>query len=100
MHIIKQNQQQTSKWSGGTTTQLFIYPANSDYNKRDFLFRISTATIDAATSEFTALAGFNRVLMLIDGELNITHQVDGNNKEIVDLKPYQVHHFNGACPTS
>ncbi|MDF2531255.1 MAG: hypothetical protein K0Q65_836, partial [Clostridia bacterium] len=26
LHIIKKDQQQTSNWSGGTTTQIAIYP--------------------------------------------------------------------------
>lgn len=43
-----------SNWSGGKTTQLFIYPENSEYAKRNFLFRISSATVDCERSEFTS----------------------------------------------
>lgn len=100
MQIINQNQQQINKWSGGTTTQLFIYPTQSSYLNRDFLFRISTATVDEDVSEFTQLLGYNRLLMLIDGELKITHQVDNFNTINADLKPYKTHHFNGAWPTT
>ena len=31
----------TSTWSGGTTTELFLYPENGSYAQREFLFRIS-----------------------------------------------------------
>ena len=43
----------TSKWSGGETTELYIYPADYQYKKRDFLFRISRATIPKEKSIFT-----------------------------------------------
>lgn len=62
-----------SGWSGGTTTQLYIYPPGSAYGRHDFLFRLSTATVDAEESAFTPLPGFKRVLMVLEGELTIVH---------------------------
>jgi environmental stress-induced protein Ves len=44
--IISRENQITDSWSGGTTTQLAIYPENSSYQQRNFLYRISTATVD------------------------------------------------------
>ena len=29
IEIIRENQYKTSKWSGGTTTELYIYPVGS-----------------------------------------------------------------------
>jgi len=37
----------TSNWSGGTTTQLFIYPPTAEYLQRNFIFRLSTASVKA-----------------------------------------------------
>ena len=34
-------QYQTSVWSGGTTTQLFIYPEDGDYKAGSFQVRIT-----------------------------------------------------------
>ena len=38
----------TTKWSGGLTTQLGIAPASAVYADRDFLWRLSSATVEAA----------------------------------------------------
>ncbi len=93
--LIKQNQQITTNWSGGTTTQLFIYPEEADYSKRDFLFRISTATVQTETSTFTDLTGFNRILMLLNGELTITHKQQTTHH----LTPFAPHFFDGGWQT-
>lgn len=95
MQIIKHNQQQTVNWSGGTTTQLFIYPPDAQYAERNFLFRISTATVETDTSTFTDLTGYQRIIMLLQGELTLTH-----NKEVTHhLKPLIPHLFDGAWQT-
>lgn len=44
-----------SRWSGGTTTELFIWPHGASYAERRFGIRISTATVDIAQSTFTKL---------------------------------------------
>lgn len=96
MQIIKQNQQQTTNWSGGTTTPLIIFPVDSDYASRDFLFRISTATVQTTTSTFTDLTGYQRIIMLLQGSLSITH----NNEVTHHLKPLIPHFFDGAWKTT
>ena len=32
IEIIRKNQYKTSEWSGGTTTELYIYPVDSQYS--------------------------------------------------------------------
>ena len=96
MQLIPKSAQTTSNWSGGTTTQLFIYPPEASYAARNFLFRISTATVETETSTFTDLTGFNRILLLLNGELSITH----NNHQTHYLKPYQPHSFDGGWHTT
>ena len=39
----------------------------------NFLFRISTARVEAETSMFTALPGVKRVIMILEGELELEH---------------------------
>jgi uncharacterized protein len=73
LEIIRKSDQITSAWSGGTTTQLYIHPQDSSYQGRNFLFRISTATVDAEESQFTRLPGVSRQLMILDGSLKIDH---------------------------
>jgi environmental stress-induced protein Ves len=74
LKIINKHEQKTTLWSGGKTTELFIYPEDSSYAERNFQFRISTATVETETSEFTHLPGFKRHLMILDGELKIYHK--------------------------
>lgn len=69
MEIIKSYK--TNNWSGGKTTEMFIYPTNSNYADRNFDFRISSATVEVEESEFTDLMGFHRLLTIIDGQLEL-----------------------------
>ena len=40
-------------WSGGKTYEYYIFPETADYQNKDFLFRISSATIESKPSNFT-----------------------------------------------
>lgn len=72
--IIRKHEQISSKWAGGTTTQLAIFPENAIYSNRDFLFRISTAKVEAEESGFSSLPGVSRVIMILDGTLLLKHE--------------------------
>ena len=85
----------TSNWSGGITTELFIYPREADYKKRDFLFRLSSATVDLDRSDFTPLPGFFRFISPLNGDLKISH----DEKNFTKLKPYEVYAFDGGAKT-
>ena len=63
----------TSAWSGGTTTELFIWPANANYGKRAFTFRVSSATVELAESDFTPLVGVERYITPLTGGFTLTH---------------------------
>lgn len=84
-----------SKWSGGDTTELYLYPENGDYKTGNFQLRISSATVEADQSEFTSLPGVERYLMIFQGHLDMIH----GEKEKVSLEPYEVDHFDGGIPT-
>lgn len=73
--IIRKKDLKTKNWSGGISTELFIYPENTSVDS-DFLFRISTATINPGTYPFTPFKDYQRFLFLLDGEvkLNLNHQ--------------------------
>lgn len=86
----------TSQWSGGSTTQLYIFPSNATYATRDFELRISTAKVEVAESTFTALPGVNRKLMILEGEITITHE----GKYSKHLKPFEVDEFSGDWKTT
>ena len=86
----------SSRWSGGTTTQLAIAPEGADYGKRDFLWRVSSATVELEQSDFTALPDYRRLIATLEGEIRLRH----NAGEELRLLPLQVHAFDGADETS
>lgn len=85
----------TSKWSGGSTTELYIYPPQSVYREGNFKCRISSATVEVEKSEFTSLPGVKRYLSIFSGELKMIH----GEKEEVILEPFEVDCFDGGVPT-
>jgi environmental stress-induced protein Ves len=93
--IIKKNAFKTSLWSGGTTTELYIYPENSVYKNKDFLFRLSSATVELDKSVFTPLEGIQRYIAPIDGSLKLFHE-----DRTVELSPYECYAFDGGIETT
>ena len=94
--IIRQADQISTEWSGGTTTQLGIYPPASNYASRDFLWRLSTATVNVAESRFTALPGFKRILMILSGAMRVRHE---GHHEIL-LQAFEQDCFDGGWATT
>lgn len=95
MEVLRRASHQIAQWSGGLTTELFIYPEQASYANRDFLFRLSTATVEIEHSTFTPLPGTKRTLMLLDGAMTLTHQ--GHHS--IHLTPLQKDVFDGAWET-
>lgn len=96
MEIIPYEQAQTQSWSGGTTTELFIYPRHASYKKQDFDFRISTATVEVPSSTFTKLPGVRRILMVLQGTLELEHK--GHHSTI--LEKFERDEFSGDWETT
>lgn len=61
-------------WSGGKTKELFIFPHHSSYGERNFDIRISSATVETETSLFTKLPGIERLLIVLKGNIFISHK--------------------------
>lgn len=93
--VVKAASHSVQAWSGGKTTQLFIYPTQSSYKALDFDFRISSATVELEKSDFTVLPEVNRVLMVLDGEIVIEH----NRQKKKTLRPLEIDRFDGAWDT-
>lgn len=84
-----------SSWSGGTTTQLAISPADADYAERDFLWRVSSAVVGLESSSFTPLPDYERIISVLEGGMSLRH----NGGEPIQLGQYQIHRFDGADET-
>jgi uncharacterized protein len=73
-HLHPPHSFHTTRWAGGTTTELYIAPAGADFKQRNFQFRLSTATVEVEESVFSPLEGFNRTLLVLSGQITLHHQ--------------------------
>ncbi|QHI72992.1 HutD/Ves family protein [Aminipila terrae] len=83
------------KWSGGITTELAIYPENFLYNQRKFIWRLSSASVDVEKSDFTPLPDYDRVLIVLHGEVVLSHK----KKRVIRLAQYEQDRFSGTYKT-
>ena len=84
----------TTRWSGGTTTQLAIAPEGAVYADRDFLWRLSSAGVDDDYSKFTALPDYERLISVLKGDLEMKI-ADGPREA---LPCFTVRAFDGGVP--
>ena len=96
--LVRREEQPVGTWAGGTTTQLAIWPPESDYKRRDFTWRISTARVDSEESPFTSLPGFHRLLMILEGGVHLVHEAPGLHRER-SLSPFEQDSFEGEWNT-
>ncbi|MGB3366540.1 MAG: HutD family protein [Acidaminobacteraceae bacterium] len=94
--FIKNDEFSISKWSGGTTSQLAIYPEFAVYDERDFLWRISSAKVEVDKSTFTKLDDYKRIIMILDGELELIHK----DQHSALLNQFESDYFNGEWETT
>ena len=95
MRIIKREHCSVSHWSGGKTSEIAIVPPESLYANRDFLWRVSSATVEVEESDFTPLPDYQRWLVLLEGSLLLSH----GGGHPFQLEPYSVHAFDGGEAT-
>lgn len=98
LKILNEKDFRKSRWSGGVTTEMFIFPPYASYAKRDFLFRISSASVDEEQTEFTPLSGITRLITPLSSGFVLTHLNEGGEKT-VRLGPRQIHRFDGGART-
>ena len=87
--LFSKKDSKPSIWSGGLTYEYMIYPKTANYTDRDFVFRISSATIEKVPSEFTKFKGYYRYLVMLDNCLDIDV-----NKERKVYEKYEIMEFN------
>ncbi|MEG2102453.1 MAG: HutD family protein [Flavobacterium sp.] len=87
--LLYKKDSKASIWSGGLTYEYMIYPKTANYSDRDFVFRISSATIEDFPSEFTKFKGYHRYLVMLDNCLDVEV-----NKEKKAYEKYEIMEFN------
>lgn len=93
--ILHKDSYRTTKWSGGFTTELAIAPENSLYKDRNFLWRVSSASVETGESMFTSLPDYNRIILTLKGEIRLSH----NGGKWISLSEYEPHFFDGGDET-
>lgn len=93
--LYKEENFSVSKWTGGVTKQLAIFPADGNYMERRFIWRLSTATCEQEESTFSRLPDFDRVLMVLSGSVVLAHQ----DVRVARLSELEQDSFDGAYRT-
>jgi environmental stress-induced protein Ves len=99
MRITSPDQQLCSSWSGGTTTQLAIFPNSASVEKRNFDWRISTARVELEESVFSDFSGYQRIFLSLDNPLVINHALPTGVLQ-VNLNPFESTGFDGSWKTT
>ncbi len=93
---LTQDSYSVGQWSGGATTELFIWPEGADYGSRRFALRVSSARVELAESDFTPLPGVTRWITPLTGGFTLTHP----GQEPVVMAPLAPpYRFSGEIPT-
>ena len=93
--VLKPADYLTTRWSGGATTQLTIAPEKAVYADRDFLWRVSSATVELDESDFTPLPDYRRFISTVRGDMTLSH----NGGAPLTLRPGDIHEFDGGDDT-
>lgn len=93
--LIKRESYKPTFWSGGMATELITYPSNSDFSKRNFLWRLGVAKIDIPESTFSNLPNVSRKFMVTEGQITLEHE----DKYAKLLKPFDQDSFTGDWNT-
>lgn len=88
MKLLKKSDYQTMPWKNGlgSTAQIAIHPAGADFSKGNYLWRVSSATVNS-DSPFSQFPGCDRWLTVLSGEGLLI-----NGFPLLPLSPF---HFSG-----
>lgn len=92
--VVKDKDVIISKWAGGESRQYYIYPPDSVYAARNFMFRVSMAvSYFDEEAEYSSLENFTRYLIMLEGTAHVFHKGHYN----VVMNPYdEIDVFDGG----
>lgn len=93
--IQKEKDCKVVNWANGTSTELFVFPADGNFQTRDFTFRISTATVESEETTFSDFSSLTRILMILEGNIKLIHE-GRYSKQLVQ---FDQDTFDGSWPT-
>ncbi|MBR4862527.1 MAG: HutD family protein, partial [Firmicutes bacterium] len=94
-NLFKKEDYKSSQWMGGTTTELALFPQGTSYLDRNFMWRLSSAVIEKDESDFTRLPDYDRVLMVLEGEVVLSYE----GERVARLKELEQDRFDGGWKT-
>ena len=89
------NSSKTISWASGTSTELFVYPPDGDFQTRAFDYRISTATVEDQETNFSDFTGLTRILLILKGKLTLIHE----GRYSKELDTFDQDRFDGSWNT-
>lgn len=102
MKLLSQVTYRRSAWKNGlgTTSEIAIHPEGASLAKGDFLWRVSSARINAA-SAFSEFPFHDRTLVILEGAgVRLFHQFSPEDEaEVVELPPLEPYEFPGDIPS-
>jgi environmental stress-induced protein Ves len=93
--VHKEKDCKVVNWANGTSTELFVFPKDGNFQTHDFIFRISTATVEAEETTFSNFSSLTRILMILEGNINLIHE----GRYSKQLAPFEQDTFDGSWPT-
>ena len=69
--IIKREDFIVHRWSGGTTSEIFLFPPSSCWEKKDFQIRISSADCRVDGAPYSDFTGFTRHILPLRGSMKV-----------------------------
>ncbi len=94
-YLCREENYHISSWTGGQTKELAIFPEISRYLERNFIWRLSSATIEQEESVFSQIPDYDRVIMVLDGEVVLSYE----GERVARLKSLEQDRFDGAWKT-
>lgn len=93
--LYKEADYKSREWMGGTTEEMAIYPKTSSYLDRNFIWRLSSATIETEQSTFSKLPDYDRVIMVLEGEVVLSYE----GQRVARLAALEQDRFDGEWKT-
>jgi environmental stress-induced protein Ves len=95
IRVYKEMDNKVSRWSGGITRQLAIFPEDRTFANRDFGWRLSTAEVEKEETEFTHFPQYDRILMVLEGEVILSFE----GERVSRLRRLEQDRFGGELNT-
>lgn len=100
MEIIRRADQMTTEWEWGwgrgATTRLAVHPPEASHSGSAFKWRMSSIRVAPAEFRLAPLPGFQRILMVLSGELRVCHE----DRHEALLRAFDQDRFDGAWNTT